>query len=114
MTTTSENHDYGNHNCAGAGKRPRRTGTRRPSATPSQCEAEREVAKTPGWKVTRRTTRTADGHRVLACRVGDLAVDVHIGRGGARTYELRDPASILETAVIASLIDARNEVTLNG
>lgn len=91
---------------------PRRS-RRRPGKTASQRTVERSVAGRPGWKVLRRTMSTA-GTLKLACRVGELAVDVSVGRGGRQTISLRDPADLLDARIIGSLIETRNEVVTGG
>ena len=85
----------------------------RPAKTASQSAAESSLARRPGWKVTRRTMAT-DGTFKMACRIGELAIDVRVGRGGAKTVELRDPDALLNSAVISSLIKTRSEVIVNG
>ena len=90
-----------------------KNGARRPAKTASQSAVEGSLAGTPGWTVTRRTMAT-DGTFKMACRIGEVAIDVRVGRGGARTVELRDPGALLEAAVIASLIQTRSEVIAHG
>ena len=86
----------------------------RPKKTASQLKAEASIEARPGWKVRKRTVSSKDGTLKVACLVGELAVDVRVGRGGGQTFEVRDPDALLEAGVIGSLIQVRSEVVLNG
>ena len=82
--------------------------------TPSQLAEERAVQGTPGYKIVRRTISTDDGTLRLSVRVGEIPLEIHVGRGGRRTTLIRQPELLISPTGIASLIDAHREVALHG
>ncbi len=77
--------------------------------TQSQLRVEKELATTPGNRISKRTTDSSDGVRRIFYRRGNCELVEVVGRRGGRQTVIRNPEVLSDTAGIFSLIKARED-----
>ncbi len=82
--------------------------------TQSQLRVEKELATTPGNRISKRTTDSSDGVRRIFYRRGHCELVEVVGRRGGRTTVIRNPDVLSDTAGIFSLIEAQRNGRANA